>query len=174
MKYYPKMHCVEAEKIKEVLKQSDSYLITVESGESIAITAATLGLSPIAGDYLVTDEDGRTVVMSESSFESKYQQVEYSLEPVSIEGIQEKVVCESFGTEGRMVVCFLTFDNGFKTSGHSFCMLDDEFDEGLGQSVAYRNATEKLWEIEGYRRMQLAYEITNACIIFDKKRDGNA
>lgn len=173
MRCFPKIHCVDAHEIKVITPQRDNILLEAESGKTFLMSKAKLNLEPKAHDYLVIDEDGRESLMSKEEFELKYQQIEEPMSPVCLEDIQDKIVRESFGSEGNMVVCFLSFDNGFKTSGHSFCMLDDEFDEGLGQSVAYRNATEKLWEIEGYHRMQKAYEVINASIVFERKRESN-
>lgn len=47
-------------------------------------------------------------------------------------------------------VCLLTLRNGFGAVGHSACVSPENFDAGMGQKIAFNNARDKIWELEGY------------------------
>lgn len=50
----------------------------------------------------------------------------------------------------RMTLCLLTMNNGCIVSGESFCLNAANFDAEIGRDVAYDNAVDKLWKLEGY------------------------
>jgi hypothetical protein len=47
-------------------------------------------------------------------------------------------------------VCALTLVNGFVVVGESACASLANFDIALGQQIAFKNAREKIWALEGY------------------------
>lgn len=47
-------------------------------------------------------------------------------------------------------VCLLTLRNGFGVIGESSCVSAEDFDAALGQKIAFNNARDKIWELEGY------------------------
>ena len=49
-----------------------------------------------------------------------------------------------------VTVCCLTLRNGHSTVGHSACISPENFNEGIGREIAYKNAREKIWPLEGY------------------------
>ena len=49
-----------------------------------------------------------------------------------------------------VTTCLLTLRNGFNVLGESACASPDNFDVGIGQSLAYENARDKIWALEGY------------------------
>jgi len=46
--------------------------------------------------------------------------------------------------------CVLVLENGFVIVGHSACVDPNNYDESIGQSIAYENAVDKIWGLEGY------------------------
>lgn len=53
--------------------------------------------------------------------------------------------------EGTTVtIAALTLDNGFTAIGESACADPANFDASVGEQIAYDNAFEKLWALEGY------------------------
>lgn len=50
-----------------------------------------------------------------------------------------------------VTVCSLTLDNGFSVRGESACVDPANFDEKIGQSLAYKQAFDKLWPLFGFR-----------------------
>ncbi len=49
-----------------------------------------------------------------------------------------------------LTVCCLTLRNGFTVTGESACASPENFDAALGQKIAYTNARDKIWALEGY------------------------
>jgi hypothetical protein len=47
-------------------------------------------------------------------------------------------------------VCLLTLKNGFNVSGESACVSEENFDKELGEKIAFKNAKDKIWQLEGY------------------------
>lgn len=53
--------------------------------------------------------------------------------------------------------CMLVLENGFVVTGESNCADPSNFDAAIGRDIAYRNARDKIWALEGYRlRSELA------------------
>ncbi|MDD7545216.1 MULTISPECIES: Gp49 family protein [Actinobacillus] len=49
-----------------------------------------------------------------------------------------------------LTVCVLTLRNGFTVTGESACVSPANYDKTIGENVAYKNAFDKLWQLEGY------------------------
>lgn len=49
-----------------------------------------------------------------------------------------------------VTVCCLTLANGFNVVGESACASEENFDPLIGASIAFANAREKIWALEGY------------------------
>lgn len=49
-----------------------------------------------------------------------------------------------------LTFCVLVLNNGFTVTGESACASPDNFDAEIGRKVAYQNAREKIWQLEGY------------------------
>jgi hypothetical protein len=53
--------------------------------------------------------------------------------------------------EGTTVtVCCLTLQNGFNCVGESACASPENYDEELGEKIAFENARKQIWKLEGY------------------------
>lgn len=50
----------------------------------------------------------------------------------------------------QLTVCCLTLVNGFTVTGESACVSPANFDKELGERIAYDNARNKIWALEGY------------------------
>ncbi len=55
----------------------------------------------------------------------------------------------------NLTVCCLTLDNGFNVTGESNCLNNKEFNESIGQQIAYDRAFEKAFQAEVNRRLDL-------------------
>ena len=60
--------------------------------------------------------------------------------------------------KGRLTVCCMTLANGFMVTGESSCVSVENFDEALGQKIAFDNARDKIWMLEGYLLRQRLHE----------------
>lgn len=58
-----------------------------------------------------------------------------------------------------LTVCVLTLRNGFMVTGESACINKAVFDAEIGQKVAYDNAVNKIWQLEGYLTLQQMLEV---------------
>ena len=60
--------------------------------------------------------------------------------------------------ETTTTICQLTLKNGFSVIGQSACIDPSEFNGSIGEKVAWDNALEKVWELEGYLLQQRRHE----------------
>lgn len=49
-----------------------------------------------------------------------------------------------------LTFCIITLENGFTVTGESACASPENFNEEIGKKIAYQNAREKIWLLEGY------------------------
>lgn len=49
-----------------------------------------------------------------------------------------------------LTFCVLVLNNGFTVTGESACASPENFNAEIGQKIAYENAREKIWLLEGY------------------------
>lgn len=49
-----------------------------------------------------------------------------------------------------LTVCCITLKNGFTVTGQSACVSPENFDEKIGQDIAFENARDQIWQLEGY------------------------
>lgn len=49
-----------------------------------------------------------------------------------------------------LTICCLTLQNGFCVTGESAAASPENFNETIGQTIAKKNAREKIWALEGY------------------------
>lgn len=57
-----------------------------------------------------------------------------------------------------LTICTITMVNGFTVIGHSACVDPARFNQQMGEEIAYENAFEKLWELEGYLLAERVYQ----------------
>ena len=55
-------------------------------------------------------------------------------------------------------ICSLVLMNGFVVNGESAAASKENFDVEIGKKVAYENAREQIWKLEGYLLKQKLYE----------------
>ncbi len=71
---------------------------------------------------------------------------------------------------GRTTVCQITLDNGFTVCGLSECILQSDFDAGLGQELAFDDAERNAREFRVFRAMEWRRKDRSG----DKKAEGAA
>lgn len=49
-----------------------------------------------------------------------------------------------------MTICVLTLRNGFNVTGESAAASPENFDKEIGEKIAFNNARDKVWMLEGY------------------------
>ena len=60
--------------------------------------------------------------------------------------------------ETTTTICSLVLMNGFVVNGESAAASKENFDAEIGRKVAYENAREQIWKLEGYLLKQKLYE----------------
>jgi hypothetical protein len=60
-----------------------------------------------------------------------------------------------------LTVCCLTLRNGFTVTGESAAASPANFDQEIGRQIAFKNAREKVWPLEGYLLKQRLHDSTN-------------
>lgn len=74
--------------------------------------------------------------------------------PISLtkEHLESLIAKKEFIRHGEtLTICVLTLHSGFQLLGQSACIDPANFDAAIGEKIAYDNAVEKMWELEGYR-----------------------
>lgn len=70
---------------------------------------------------------------------------------VTPQRIKDAVVGEAYHRlTDTLTVCVLTLDNGFTVTGESACASPENYDEGIGNELAKKDAERKIWAFEGY------------------------
>lgn len=71
---------------------------------------------------------------------------------VTLEAIKNLIVKEDYYVfpNTTLTICVLTLKNGFYVTGESSCVSIDNFDADIGKKIAYDNAVNKIWPLEGY------------------------
>ena len=60
-----------------------------------------------------------------------------------------------------LTVCCMTLMNGFTVVGESACASPSNFNEEIGQKIAFENARNKVWLLEGYLLKQKLFQQDN-------------
>lgn len=58
---------------------------------------------------------------------------------------------------GKVMVCEITLTNGFTVRGEAAVVNKENFVESIGKDISYKNARNKIWELEGYLLQEDAY-----------------
>ena len=79
---------------------------------------------------------------------------------VTPERIDEVIAYHHFVlvSESSLTICIITLQNGVTVTGESACADPANFDAEIGRQIAFRNAREKIWTLEGYLLKQRLYE----------------
>ena len=58
----------------------------------------------------------------------------------------------------QLTICILSLENGFTVTGESACASPENFDRIIRQKIAYENARNKIWQLEGYLLKEKLYQ----------------
>lgn len=59
---------------------------------------------------------------------------------------------------GKVMVCEITLENGFTVRGEASTISKSNFDEEIGREISFRNAKDKIWQLEGYLLQDKLYQ----------------
>lgn len=70
---------------------------------------------------------------------------------VTPQRIEEVIVERLFiRPTGTLTICVLTLANGFTVTGESACASPANYNQEVGEKIAFDNAKDKIWALEGY------------------------
>jgi len=95
----------------------------------------------------------------EQAIEAAIKERGLTAQRISPDDLDAEIVGEDYhvfpGT--CLTICCLTLKNGFNVTGESACAIPQNFNAEIGQTIARKNAREKIWPLLGFRlRDQLA------------------
>lgn len=67
--------------------------------------------------------------------------------------INDEIVSTDFHVfpGSQLTVCVVTLKNGFTVLGESACASPENFNQEIGESIAFSKAKEKIWPLLGFR-----------------------
>jgi len=82
---------------------------------------------------------------------------------VTDERLDEVIVGATYYNHGLLTICVLDLANGFTVTGESACVSAENYNPDIGEKIAYDNARNKIWALEGYllKQQQLKEGLTN-------------
>ena len=99
---------------------------------------------------------------------------EVTMRKLTLDYIKSLIVNAEYQRFGdTLTVCVLTLRNGFTVTGESACISKAIFDAEIGQKVAYDNAVDKIWQLEGYLTLQQVYEAGISDRLLSKETKNN-
>lgn len=90
--------------------------------------------------------------MNEADLEKEIQDKGLIAPRLTPDHINSQIVASQFCVfdDTTLTVCCLILKNGFTVTGESACASAENFDEEIGRRLAFDNAREKIWQLEGY------------------------
>ena len=90
--------------------------------------------------------------MSEESIEQAIQDKNLNAPRLTPEHISDAIrVAQYYVFPGtQTTVCCITLHNGFTVIGESACVSPKNYDSEIGEKIAFDNARDKIWLLEGY------------------------
>lgn len=71
----------------------------------------------------------------------------------------QKIVEKSFHKlTDVLTICVITLQNGFTVTGESACASPENYDKDIGEQIAFNNARDKIWQLEGYLLKEKLYK----------------
>ena len=154
------------------------HYIEIRKHDDPMLSANTANTSVLIGEYLTLFENGeyalsektkKAIIDKHSSTEAEIEQEIQGkglnaprLTPELIDKAIAKAKFHVF--EGScLTVCCLTLKNGFTVTGESACASPENFNAEIGEKIAFEQARDKVWMLEGYLLKEKLFngELTN-------------
>ena len=98
--------------------------------------------------------------MNEQQLEQEIQAKGLNAPRLTSESIDAVIDTATFTVlpSDKVMVCELRLVNGFTVRGEAATVSKENFNLEIGESISYKNAREKIWELEGYLLQQRLFE----------------
>jgi hypothetical protein len=99
----------------------------------------------------------------EQVIENKIQSKGLNAPRLSPADIDAKIKEVTYTTlpSGKVMVCEITLQNGFSVRGEASTVSKKNFNTEIGQEISFKNAREKIWQLEGYLLQEVVFNTTN-------------
>lgn len=102
--------------------------------------------------------------------------------PAHIDQLLQKSQVGFWQPEGTtLTICVIQLPNGFCVTGESAAASLENFQEDIGQKLAFEKARDKVWELEGYRLKselhameEATFEVEPESTVAEQLRGGGA
>ena len=83
------------------------------------------------------------------------------------EDIDKKIKDKKFTIleDGKTTICNLYLENGYTVRGEAACVNPANFKKDLGEKIAFENARDKVWVLEGYLLQEKLFRSGQLCTI---------
>lgn len=101
--------------------------------------------------------------MTEQAIEKEIQDKNLNAPRLTPDLIDSKIQNKVFHVFGDtcLTVCCLTLTNGFTVTGESACASPENFNAEIGEKIAFEQARNKIWMLEGYLLKQKLHDDNN-------------
>jgi hypothetical protein len=101
---------------------------------------------------------------NEKAIEKEIQAKNLNAPRLTPDLIDSKVKDKAFHVLGEtcLTVCCLTLENGFTVTGESACASPENFNAEIGEKIAFEQARNKIWMLEGYLLKQKLHDTKTA------------
>ena len=100
-------------------------------------------------------------MINEKEFEKEIQEKKLNAPRLTPQLIDESIIDSDFYVfpKTQLTICCLTLKNGFTVTGESACASPENFNKEIGEKVAFDNARNKIWALEGYLLKQKLFDL---------------
>lgn len=97
---------------------------------------------------------------NEAAVEQKIQGLGLNAPRLRPEDIDRKIADTSYTVlpSGKVMVCEITLENGFTVRGEAATVSKENFNYSIGQDISFKDARDKIWELEGYLLQERLYQ----------------
>ena len=83
------------------------------------------------------------------------------------EDIDKKIKDKKFTIleDGKTTICNLYLENGYTVRGEAACVNPANFKKDLGEKIAFENARDKVWVLEGYLLQEKLFRSSQLCTV---------
>lgn len=98
-------------------------------------------------------------IKNEQEIEKKINEKGLNAPRLNPDKIDEVIMSKTFTVlpSGKCMICELTLLNGFTVRGESASVSKENFDEEIGRDISYKDARNKVWQLEGYLLQEKMY-----------------
>ena len=101
--------------------------------------------------------------MNDNSTEKRIQEKGLNAPRLTPTLIDDKIkLKEFFKLSDVLTICVITLTNGFVVTGEGACTSPENYNKEIGEDIAFNNARDKIWQLEGYLLKQELYEKENS------------